>query len=426
MKKQPVLIAFSLLTTAALAQQGPIQFSARSLVALSDADMSASAMVDGNLLKDKSTKDALTTISFPLNRDGSGFNQSIVSNSMVLADKALAVSNNGRLAFVLEGRGQTSDSITSLKGGLSGLTGSGKMFTVDLSAGKPAVKFGFGVGGNPTAVSLSPQGNTLLVASNETGKEIKIIDVDATGKPTRILTSAAPTAGQAITDLIFHPGGQFVAYITAGTGEVGLMKYAIDQATKKPYLQAHGKSIKVGAMPGAGKFTADGNYFVVADGKKAAGADGAGAGEVFVIKFSTDDAAGEHKIVAQAPTGESPEAVAISPDGSVVVVANSGQSYQPFSNANAGKSALSVYALGKDGSITAAGTVPVEGIAPQAVEFDKSGDNLAVAVAEYLDFGIRNGGIEFYKVTKGDKPALTRQPGRISVTRGVHALKAVN
>lgn len=426
MKNPSLAIAFSMLAGAALAQQGPIQFTAKSIIALSDADLSASTLLDNSLYRERGSRDVLTVIPFPLNRSAQA-NTALVSNSMTLSDKSLAVTNNGRLAFVLEGKGPLSDSLTALKNGVADLPASNSMFIVDLNSGpKPTVKFKFPTGGNLSAVALTPQGNAMVVASGDAGKELKIIDIDATGKPTRILTTASPAPGQQITDLVFHPGGQFVAYTIAATQEVGLMKYAIDNATKKPYLLAHGKPIKVGALPGSGKFTADGNFFIVTDGKKTPNAAGAGAGEVFVLQFSTEDTPAEAKIVSQAATGESPEAVSVSPDGSVVVVANAGQSYQPFTNAAAGKSSLSVYALGKDGKLTKGDDYPFDGIMPQALEFDRTGEALAVAVSEYLDYGTRSGGIEFWKVTKGDKPTLTKQPGHISVARGVHAIKVVN
>ncbi len=426
MRKPSLAVALSAMASVAFAQQGPIQFTARSIVALSDADLTASSLIDNNLNRDRGSRDALTVVSFPLTRN-SVINSSLVSNSSLLTDKALGVTNNGKLAFVLEGRGPLGDSIPMLKNGAADFPATNSMFIVDITSGqKPTVKFKFPTGGNLSAVALTPQGNAMVVASGDAGKELKIIDIDPAGKPTRILTSASPTPGQQITDLVFHPGGQFVAYSIAATQEVGLMKYAIDAATKKPYLIAQGKPIKVGAMPGSGKFTADGMFFVIPDAKKAISASGAGAGEVFVVQFSTEDTPGEHKIVSQAATGESPEAIAISPDGSMVVVANAGQSYQPFTNAAAGKSSLSVYALGKDGKLTKGDDYAFDGIMPQAVEFDRTGDDLVVGVSEYLDFGTRTGGLEFWKVTKGDKPTLTKQPGRINIARGVHAIKVVN
>ncbi|HEX9955653.1 MAG TPA: WD40 repeat domain-containing protein [Fibrella sp.] len=406
--------------------QAPIQFNARALVAISDADLSASALVDGNRYTSPGTRDQLTYISFPLNRTGQNMGSVNLSNSMSLTDKALAVNNSGRIGFVVEGRGSLGDSLGTIKG-VSDFPATNAMFVLDLSnPQKPAVKYRVPVGASASlnAVSLAPTGTSLVVASGEAGKEIKLVEVDASGKPTRVLTAGSPVPGVAITDVAFHPGGQFVAYTTA-TGEVGLMKYAVDEKTKKPYVTAHGKPVKVGSMLGGGKFTTKGDYFVIADSKKAPGAGGAGSGEVFVVQFSTEDTPADAKIVSQIATSESPEAVAISPDGSMVAVVSAGQSYQPFTNAAAGKSEVSLYSL-RDGKLAAAGKATIDGIMPQAVEFDKTGDNLAVGVSEYLDYGLRSGGIEFYTITKGDQPALTRQPGRISVTRGVHAMRVVN
>jgi DNA-binding beta-propeller fold protein YncE len=422
MKKQQLAIAFLLMAGAATAQQGPVTFAGRGIIALSDADLTPSALIDNNLFRERNTRDYLTTIPLPLTR--AALTTTLVPNSMLVSDKGMGLTANGKIAFVLEGRGSLGDSIPALKAGLADFAPSSTMWIVDMTGPKPSVKKLTG-GTNPTAIAMNPTGNNLILATGDADKELKLIEYGANGLPSRILTSKSPAPGQQITDLTFHPGGQFVAYTIAATQEIGLLKYAIDAATKKPYVLPHGKPVKVGAMPGSGKFTADGAYYVVADAKKAIGAGGTGAGEVFVLQFSTEDTPGEHKIASQAATGEAPEAVAISPDGSTVAVINAGQSYQPFGNAAAGKSSISLYSL-KEGKLTLAAETPMEGVYPQAIEFDKNGDALAVGVAEYLDFGNnRNGGIEFYTVTKGDKPALTKQPGRINVARGVHALKLI-
>ncbi|MEZ0541428.1 WD40 repeat domain-containing protein [Fibrella arboris] len=421
MKKVSFLAAWLMLagiTTGTAFAQAPIQFNARALVAISDADLSASALIDGNRYTTPGTRDQLTYISFPLNRNGQSIGTSnTLSNSMALTDKVLAIAPNGRLGFVVEGRGQLSDSLATIKG-ITDFPATNYMFAVDLSSPqKPLVKYRLpvGAGGALTAVALAPNGTSLIVASTEAGKELKLIDLDASSKPKYVLTSASPVPGVAITDVTFHPSGQFVAYTTTA-GEVGLMKYVVDEKTKKPYTAAHGKAVKVGTQPGSGKFTPDGKYYVVADSKD---------NKVFVVEFGTDEAPVDAKIVSQVATSEVPEAVAVSPDGSVVAVVSSMQSGQPFTNAAAGKSEIALFAL-SGGQLAAGGKTQIDGVMPQAVEFDKTGDNLAVAVPEYLDYGLRNGGIEFYKVTKGAQPSLTKQPGRISVTRGVHAIRVVN
>ncbi|MEZ0484553.1 WD40 repeat domain-containing protein [Fibrella aquatica] len=430
MKKVTFLAAWLMLagmTAGTAFAQSPIQFNARALVAISDADLSASALIDGNRYTSPGTRDQLTYIGFPLNRNGQSIGTSnTLSNSMALSDKVLAVAPNGRLGFVIEGRGPLSDSLATIKG-ITDFPATNYLFAVDLSTPqKPAVKYRLpvGSGGALNAIAMSPNGMSLILASTEAGKEIKLIDLDASSKPKYVLTAASPVPGVAITDVTFHPGGQYVAYTTAA-GEVGLVKYAIDEKTKKPYITPHGKPVKVGTMLGGGKFTAKGDYYVITDAKQAPGASGAGAGEVFVVQFSTEDTPADAKIVSQIAAGESPEAVSVSADGSMVAVVSSGQSYQPFANAAAGKSEVALFSM-KEGKLAAAGKVAIDGIMPQAVEFDKTGDNLAVAVAEYLDYGMRNGGIEFFKITKGDQPSITKQPGRISVTRGVHTMRVVN
>jgi DNA-binding beta-propeller fold protein YncE len=416
MKKRQFLAACLLASAGNLYAQSPIQFNARAIVAISDADLSASAMTDGNRYTSPGVRDQLTYIQFPLNRNGQSIGTANVSNSMALTDKVLAVNNAGRIGFVVEGRAQLSDSLTTIKG-IGDFPQTNYMFILDMSTPqKPVVKYKFPAGGsNLNAVSISPTGNSLIVASGEAGKEIKMVDIDASGKPIRVLTGNSPVPGVAVTDVAFHPSGQFVAYITTA-GEVGMMKYAIDDKTKKPYVIAHGKPVKAGTTPGSGKFTPDGKYYVVADSKDS---------KLFVVELSTADTPADAKIAAEVAVGESPEAVAISPDGAIVAVVSALKSGQPFTDAAVGKAEVALFGLA-GGQLTPGGKAQIDGIMPQAVEFDKTGDNLAVAVAEYLDYGIRNGGIEFYKVTKGGALALTKQPGRVSVTRGVHAMRVVN
>ncbi|WP_128544615.1 beta-propeller fold lactonase family protein [Larkinella soli] len=421
MKRKSLVALATLLSTGVFAQQEPIQFSAKGIVALSDADMSASTLVDGNLYKSRTSRDALTVIKFPLDRSGQNMSTAPISNSSALYDKAAVVTPNGRFAFVLEGRGPLGDSLTALKGGVKDLPAAARMFIVDLAPAKPSAKV-VNVGSLPTAVTINPQGNTLAVASGESGKELRLVEFDNTGTPKRVITAPSPVPGARITDLVWSPAGDFIAYVIEDTQEVGVMKYSLDQ-TKKPNIVPHGKPIKVGGLPATGRFSPDGKFFIVSDIKKAANAQGAGKGELFVVQFSTEDTPGEHKVVSQTAGGESAEAMAVSPDGSMVIVANSGQSYQPFNNAGAGKSSLSVYSLDKEGKLTLANEYPFEGILPQSIEFDKSGNAIAVAVSEYLDYGDRTGGIEFWKVSKGDKPALEKMPGRISLTRGCHTVR---
>ncbi|MGV3559140.1 beta-propeller fold lactonase family protein [Larkinella arboricola] len=420
--KKPSLIALAtVITTGVFAQQEPIQFTAKGIVTLSDADMSASALADGNLYRSKTSRDVLTVIKFPLDRSGQNMATAPISNSSALYDKAAVVTPNGRFAFVLEGHGPLGDSVSTLKDGVKGLPAAARMFIVDLAPAKPTAKV-VSVGNLPTAITINPQGNTLAVASGDVGKEMRLVEIDNTGTPKRVVTAPSPVPNARITDMVWSPNGNFIAYIMEDTQEVGLMKYSLD-ASKKPNLVPHGKPIKVGGLPATGRFSPDSKFFIVSDIKKGVNAQGAGKGELFVVQFSTEDTPAEHKVVSQLAAGESGEAMTVSPDGSMVIVANAGQSYQPFGNAGAGKSSLSVYALDKEGKLTLANEYPFDGIMPQSIEFDKSGNAIAVAVSEYLDYGDRTGAIEFWKVTKGDKPSLEKMAGKISVPRGCHTVR---
>lgn len=415
------LLTSALFSVPGYAQPEPISFGAKGILALSDADLTASALADGNLYKARASRDALSVITFPLNRSNQNIRTITIPNSALLYDKATALTRDGRFAFILEGRGALSDSVVALKGGTQDYPVSGRMFIVDLAdPARPLVRAVPG-SGSPTALAMHPEQNILAVAFNDRGKEIRLMQFDNTGKPIRVVSAPSPVPDTRITDISWHPRGQFLAYILGDTQEVGLMKYTLDG--QKPTLTPHGQPVKIGALPATGQFTPDGAYYLVSDVKKDPNAQGSGKGELFVVKFSTDDTPGEPKVVSQRTTGESPEAVAISPDGSLVVVANAVQSYQPFNNPAAGKSALTIYTLSKEGELTQVNEYPFDGVLPQSVAFDKSGSAIAVAVHEYMQYGDSTGGVEFWKVNRGNKPTLEKMPARVSVPRGCHTIK---
>ncbi len=178
----------------------------------------------------------------------------------------------------------------------------------------------------------------------------------------------------------------------------------------------------MGDNPTVGRFSEDGKYYYVMDNKGAMG-KATGAGALHVVEFSLTG--GEHKVNGSTPVGTNPGAFAISPDGSMVVVANSGKSAMPWTEDGAGaSSSLILYSLA-EGALTKVADYPFPGILPQSVVFDKDGSNIAVAVYEYLDYGSRTGGIEFWSVTKGATPALAKQNARISVERGCHTIRVI-
>jgi len=161
--------------------------------------------------------------------------------------------------------------------------------------------------------------------------------------------------------------------------------------------------------------------FIVSDLK-----DGA-AGELAVIQFNTtatDPKTAEHKVIGQTAVGTGVESFSISPDGSMIVTANKNNSAQPWEG-NVGKAGISLLTLAKDGKIAKVADYDIDGIAPESIIFDKTGDNVAISIYEYFDYGRRDGGIEFFKVTKGGTPALTKQLAKISAAKGCYTVKLI-
>ncbi|NIJ53698.1 beta-propeller fold lactonase family protein [Dyadobacter arcticus] len=403
--------------------QAPITFNARGLVVVSDGDMSASAFVDGKLLRDNTSKDQLTTIKFPVERGSKGLGSAVVSNSALGFSKTLAVPSNGGLAYVLENRIRPEDGVAEYKDLAKEFPAGEKLFVVDiLNLGAPKAKFGFPVGKRPTSIDVNK--NELILSTSDAGKELVFIEAGPDGKPARFLNlPAALDTANKIIDITWHPSGDFIAFTLDNSNEVGLYK-VIREAGKLKNVEMVGKPVKVGTEPTFGEFSTDGKHYFVLDAKGAQG-KATGEGEILVVDFSMDGSA-EHKVAGQTPIGTNTGSFAISPDGTMLVTVNAAKSGSPWAEAGAGSGAsLALFKVAATGALTKVADYPFEGIYPQSVAFDKDGSNLAVAVYEYLEYGIGNGGIEFWSVGKGDAPALKKQGAKISVGKGAHTLRVI-
>jgi hypothetical protein len=423
MKKVALFAGLAALGSLPSVAQSPINFNARGLVVISDADMSASALVDGKLLRDITSRDQLTTIKFPIERGSKGLGTALVSNSALASSKTLAVPANGGLAFVLENRIRPEDAVAEYKDPSKEFPAGEKLFVVDITnLAAPKAKFGFPVGRKPTAIDVNK--NELILSTTDTGKELVFIEAGPDGKPARFLNlPAAIDTANKITDLSWHPSGDFIAFTLDNSNEVGLYK-VIREAGKLKNVELVGKPVKVGADPTFGRFSTDGKHYFVLDSKAARG-KAAADGEILIVDFSMDGAI-EHKVVGQVPAGTNTGAFAISPDGTLLVTVNAGKSGAPWTEAGAGAGAsLTLYKVAATGVPTKVADYPFEGIFPQSVAFDKDGSNIAVAVYEYLEYGNGNGGVEFWSVTKGDSPALKKQGAKISVGKGAHTLRVI-
>ena len=212
--------------------------------------------------------------------------------------------------------------------------------------------------------------------------------------------------------------------------EVGLLKVTRDGPTNKIIrLDIVGRTLKVGSLPSAGQFTPDGKYYLVPDiksniaNKSESGSDV--FGDMFVIKFNLEGKS-EHYLITKTKIGETPTSFAISPDGSLVAVTNAKKSYFPWnSNESSKKASISLLKLSTDGSLNNVAEYEFDGILPKNIVFDRTGENIAVTVFDYFNFGKHFGGLEFWKVKNGENPSLQKQDFKLFMPRGSHAIQIV-
>ena len=415
MKRMRLTLGMALLSaSAAIAQKPTIEFNARGILALSDGDMAASAVVDGKLMKEVGVKDALSVYPLPL-KLGQEIGSTALSNSAIGWSRTAAVMSDGRYAFVIETRAQTTDSVKTVKNVATDFPAGSNLYIVDISnMAKPSTRR-VSVGKNPLAVDML--GSNMLITSEETAKELRMFEIGAGGLPTRNVPIALNLQNARATDVTWHPEGEFIAITVEETKEIWLYKAKRNPQGKIATFEAFGTPAKLTGKPGLGSFTPDGSLFIVSDL----------AGELVAIQFNTtaaDPKTAEHKVVAQTPVAAGVESFAISPDGTMIVTANKANSAQPWEG-SVGKAGVSLLSLAKDGKATKVADYEIDGIAPESIIFDKSGDNVAVSVFEYFDYGRRDGGIEFFKVNKGGAPSLTKQMAKISAPKGCHTVKLI-
>lgn len=398
-----------------------INFNARNLVVLSDADLSASTFSDGMLLREVTAKDKLTSVKFPVERAGT-VQSILVPNSAVNYSKSLAVPSTGGLAFVIESKTSPADAVKEIKD-LAAENKGQRVYVVDVvNPSAPKLKFPFSIGTNPLSVDIYK--NELIISTEEAGKKLGFLETDPEGKPTRLIYLPIDTdSTQSLVDVSFHPSGDFVAASLAPSGDLVVYKIVRENGKLKN-IETVGKPVKLGDKLGFGRFSADGKTYFVVDAK---GDLGKTSGEAELLAVTIDTEGGDHKVGGKVATGANTGAFAISPDGTLIAVASAGNGIAAWAGADAGQGGkVTLVKVGADGALTKGGEAAVGGILPSSVAFDKDGSNLAVSVFEYLDFGDRKGGVEFFTVTKGDAPALTPQKGKISVERGAHTLRVVH
>lgn len=442
MKRFRFIVGIGLFTAAALligqiwqAQALPhFAFQGRFLAVLSDADMEASAYIDG-LLGDRTAEMTDTLTLIPLGSRSENTTTPItlsVSNSVMAWPNNLAFTPDGQFAFVTETFAPAPKGAT-----LQSEIPSGRRLTVvDLSnLQQPRMLEQLDIGNQPRPVAVHPKGELLAVSLRDPERQIAFIPFVNGDLGTPVFQTLPgindPEANAAHIE--WHPSGRFLAVTIPDRNET--VFYEVDRTKpNRPQLRAWGNSVMTGKLPGVGHFTPDGRHFIVTNLLWGDDIDlqyvGAIHSYLSVIRFAgaaNGNQAIRHQIVATAPVGGSAEDFAISPDGQLVVSLNMEASYLPLNNLRRTRdSSLTLLSLNPDtGRLTPHQTTPFEGILPEGITFDASGHYLAVAVFDYHDPARAGGAVDFWQLTRSNVPTLEKMERSIQVMRGAHIIKLV-
>ena len=389
------------------------------LVAVSDADMLASAYADGDLGPAQGA-DALSIVRLdrpPAKREVA---TTRVGNSVTGPPAAMAVTKDGRTAIVVETLGPRGRGMTTLKQ----LPVGRSLAVVDLSnPDRPRVVQRVACPAQPQTVSIDPGGTCVAVTFGLQGDGKTIPLAIYRLKDGRLSTLASPTIpgwtlGHSLIDAEFSPQGDALALLDFTAAELRLVRIGAGGA-----LTPWGDAVPFGKAP----------YFFLArfspDGRTVlANTIGETRGTVFSVRLAED---GRHRLVSQASTGAGPEGLAVSPDGRWVATSNLEQSYRPKTDPKQGYfSSLSLLRLDPETSVlTPVGDYPFEGILSETVLFDDSSRYLAATVFDRFDDRKPAGAIGFWRIAgDADDPTraeLVRVGPTIPVPRGIHTMVIV-
>jgi len=434
----PAVLAASLLSDAVSAQDwdrhGALDFQGRYLVSVSDADMVASAYVNGDL-GPREGRDALSVI--PLSGDPRSWTATEVfaSNSVAGPPAAVDLTPDGRYAFVVETWTPRPDNDAPHS---FGDLRHGNLLTVyDLSdPSAPDLVQTVETLERPDAVRVSSDGTLVAVtfhpagAGSETALALYPFADGRLGDPS---TPEIPgwdlTAGRLI-DVDWHPTEPVLAMIDELQHTVRFARVTADLA-----VEPFGNVVDIDRTPYRVEFTPDGNHVVVNGlywGPDIAGRwIEAPRGSVATVRLNAEvreDGSVRHAFVSRVITGVSPEGLAVSPDGRWVATTNLERSYLPYDDPRlTWFSSITLAALDQEtGQLSAVGTFTYDGILPEAAVFDNSGRYLAVVTYDHFDDRRTGGSVDFWRIQADpldtSNVQLIKTEHSVPVTRGAHSM----
>ena len=414
-------------------RHGRMNFEGRYLIAASDADMVASAYVDGDL----GPREGVDQVSvIELGGDPREWRAAsvAVSNSVAGPPAVVDVTADGRYAIVIETwtprpDGEGPHRFSDLKQG-------GKISVVDLSdPSAPAVTQIIEGPERPDAVRISPAGDVVAVTFHPRGGGAKTPIALYRFQDGRLGEAATPvipewdTASGRLIDVDWHPAEPVLALINETDATLRFARVGDDLS-----LEVFGNTVAVERAPFRVEFTPDGRHAVINGlywGPDIAGRwIEAPRGSVLTVRMNAevDGDVVRHALISRASTGVSPEGLAVSPDGRWVATMNLERSYLPYDDARiTWFSSITLAALDPEtGVLRRVGDFNYDGILPEAAVFDNSGSYLAVVNFDHFDDRRAGGSVDFWRIDRDplapDNVQLVRTEHSVPVARGAHSV----
>ncbi len=414
----------------------PFDFKGRYLVAVSDADMLASAYLDGHL-GPAAGQDALSVIRLDRPMSGLKAVEIGVRNSVTGPPSSVAVSPDGRYAIVIETRGTRPAGAADLL--MTDLL-PGKAITVIDLADPDHPKQVQRIDGpeRPQSVAVNADGSLVAITfypQNAAQSPLALYRFSG-GKLGGVTLPTLPgwSSGDRLNDAVFAPNANTLAILNATKPSLSFVR--VNTAGGTLSLSAWGNPVLVDKQPFKVVFTPDGRYALL--NAMYYGNDVSGSASVpssvLSVRIAADsatDGSVRHQIVDRVLSGVYSEGLAISPDGRWLATANLEQSSAPLNSPRQGYFA-SVTLIRLDvrsGLLERVGTYAFEGILPESVVFDNSSRFLAVTTFDRYDGSKPGGSIDFWRIA-GDyfdpkRTELVKTGYSVPVMRGVHSMVIV-
>ncbi|MDJ0687808.1 MAG: hypothetical protein QNJ41_04800 [Xenococcaceae cyanobacterium MO_188.B32] len=414
----------------------PMNFAGRYLVSVSDADMVASAYVDGSL-GTKEGEDVISVI--PVGKHVSQLQayETTASNSVAGPPVAVAVTPDGRYAMVVETWTQRPEGAWENQT-FADLEHGNRILVFDLKdPTNPTLVQDLKIPQRPDAVSINFDGSLVAVsfhpngAGTETPLGLIPFSNGQLGKPIYPKLTTI-SQGERLIHAEWHPKQNILAVVNETAAEVSFARLA-DNLQLEPW----GNVVQVEKAPFMGRFTPDGRHLIVNNLYWGADVEGrwieAPQGSINSIRLEAgtqSDGTLRHALISRSHTGVSPEGLAISPNGRYVVTTNVERSYLPYNDQRiTWYSSLTLATLDPEtGQLNHVADYPFDGILPEAAAFDASSQYLAVVNYDHFDDSIKGGSIDFWRIGTdplNPKPQLIKTNYSVPVTRGVHSMVLV-